>query len=746
MERVYLHGLAQVKKQGDTLYINSDGAGVVDEKTVIATGSDTPRTLADRFGDVINVRDFGAVGDGHINTVQTEVPKPVVVIVAGQSNAIGLSRETGNISVPGYFWNADMALWQNPVVDPVYPSTSGGFVPAMCEYVHSKTNRPIYIINVAVGATNCANSHINPAGSWGSAGNLRGRAESIIENALSAINMGYDMAGFIWLQGESDAVAIHNGLEQLSDYESCIEDTINWAVTTFNCKFIASLISYMDNDADSEVDSINDTLEKVINKNNNAVLSTDITKIFRELGYLVDEFHYTQQGYNLLGEKLGVSLSLYIENDVTITVTVQNSITGSDDTKAIQAALDACPEDGMVVFPKGIYVISYALFIKKSGIKLISLGAELSSSYNGSMILVSADRVVIDGFSFIGDVSLNRSIGVYFQKTQFSTVQNCYFYRLWRAVQMGNERAGELITLRCHVLNNYIAGCLGIGICISNSRYPKIAFNKIRDSGSEHVTLDNQTYYAEVHNNTMYGMCVGSGAIGMDGGSMAVITGNHIQINNPNKPAIAMNGHTDPTNYCVVSGNYFEGIAGSTVPAIWLKGGSPVLDETLDNDIYGSSYNIISDNIFRTFKNGIALRPYSGHNKIGKNQYVNITEDKIIDENGTNDIGYSNYSMPSSNKLTISYPDNHSTITAPANGWYAMVYQPENGGTAITGWLDMANLTTSVTSGVYINNSDVITGYRLFLPVKKGDVVRFDYPITPRSDSLLYFVKTDDVQ
>lgn len=64
MNRVYLHGVAHVKKQGGTLYIASEGEGVVDEKSVVATGSDTPRMLADRFGDVANVRDFGAVGDG----------------------------------------------------------------------------------------------------------------------------------------------------------------------------------------------------------------------------------------------------------------------------------------------------------------------------------------------------------------------------------------------------------------------------------------------------------------------------------------------------------------------------------------------------------------------------------------------------------------------------------------------------------------------------------------------------------
>ena len=70
MKREYLHGVAHVKKVGDTLYIASEGEGVVDEKTVIAAGSDTPRTLADRFGDVVNVKDFGAVGDGETDDTE----------------------------------------------------------------------------------------------------------------------------------------------------------------------------------------------------------------------------------------------------------------------------------------------------------------------------------------------------------------------------------------------------------------------------------------------------------------------------------------------------------------------------------------------------------------------------------------------------------------------------------------------------------------------------------------------------
>lgn len=60
----HLNGIALVKKKGNTLYVVSDPEGVADESPIIAEGTTTPRMLTERFADVVNVRDFGAVGDG----------------------------------------------------------------------------------------------------------------------------------------------------------------------------------------------------------------------------------------------------------------------------------------------------------------------------------------------------------------------------------------------------------------------------------------------------------------------------------------------------------------------------------------------------------------------------------------------------------------------------------------------------------------------------------------------------------
>lgn len=44
--------------------LGTPASGIVSATTAIATGGSTARSLADRFGEVLNVKDFGAVGDG----------------------------------------------------------------------------------------------------------------------------------------------------------------------------------------------------------------------------------------------------------------------------------------------------------------------------------------------------------------------------------------------------------------------------------------------------------------------------------------------------------------------------------------------------------------------------------------------------------------------------------------------------------------------------------------------------------
>ena len=64
MEHEYLHGRAFVKKSKGKIQIFETPYGLGDFAPVVAEGTTKPRMLKDRFADVVNVKDFGAVGDG----------------------------------------------------------------------------------------------------------------------------------------------------------------------------------------------------------------------------------------------------------------------------------------------------------------------------------------------------------------------------------------------------------------------------------------------------------------------------------------------------------------------------------------------------------------------------------------------------------------------------------------------------------------------------------------------------------
>ena len=66
-----LKGYAFAKKKGDDIYVFEEGQQTLgDETPVIAEGSTVPRLLKDRFADVVNVKDFGAKGDGTTNDTE----------------------------------------------------------------------------------------------------------------------------------------------------------------------------------------------------------------------------------------------------------------------------------------------------------------------------------------------------------------------------------------------------------------------------------------------------------------------------------------------------------------------------------------------------------------------------------------------------------------------------------------------------------------------------------------------------
>lgn len=106
----YHSGVALAKKKGKDIHIVETPVGIGDMLPVIAEGSSVSRVLRKRFADVVNVKDFGAKGDGKTDDTQafrvaSKARKPVWVsggkyLVTGHVEG-NFYAESGTVSIVG---------------------------------------------------------------------------------------------------------------------------------------------------------------------------------------------------------------------------------------------------------------------------------------------------------------------------------------------------------------------------------------------------------------------------------------------------------------------------------------------------------------------------------------------------------------------------------------------------------------------------------------------------------------------
>lgn len=244
---------------------------------------------------------------------QANFSKPLLFLVAGQSNARGAADRPSSIVVPsGAFWNGD--TWVHTIKDPVSPSRQGSLCPALAKVISDRTRRKVYIVNVSVSGSSSNEACIkNDKKSWSRTGFLRKRAVSIYKRAVSKMDDPFEFGGVIWLQGETEAKLLSKGHISLYDAQAGFQDVYKWLTNTFGKVFIIG-IGYRNGDTRSDPahEQINRIIMQLAYKTDNCYFASNMPMKLRNLGLMqrpvkagASNPHYLIRGYELVGEDAG---------------------------------------------------------------------------------------------------------------------------------------------------------------------------------------------------------------------------------------------------------------------------------------------------------------------------------------------------------------------------------------------------------------------------------------------------------
>ncbi|MBO4793867.1 MAG: hypothetical protein J5556_04785 [Deltaproteobacteria bacterium] len=244
--------------------------------------------------------------------------KPLLFLVAGQSNAAGTADKPSSIVVhSGAFWNGKE--WVSPLRDPVFPARKGGFCPALAKAIADGTGRKVYIVNVAVGGTSSNAAYFkSPKKSWSAYGSLRGRAKSIYRKAVAHLDEPFEFGGVVWMQGGTDGIYYAKGLITLEDARQGIEDVLTWLTDSFGKVFVIG-IGYKNGAEQYDLarETIHKTMRQVSGTIPHCYFASDMPIRLRSLGLMKGgpgrpDAHYLIRGYDMIGSDAGKFIAKHI--------------------------------------------------------------------------------------------------------------------------------------------------------------------------------------------------------------------------------------------------------------------------------------------------------------------------------------------------------------------------------------------------------------------------------------------------
>lgn len=242
------------------------------------------------------------------------MPRPIADLlpIAGQSNAKGRGNQALSPAVTLDHGLEVSSTIENPLDDPVLGAQTGSFCPALVNSIYPLSGRPVAICSGAVGGTKLlAESDPGSDTNWSPTGNLTDALIGKILEAWATLdNAGYDVKvqGIVWSQGEGDANSWPNGSATLAAaYEAALSDLVDRIQAGIGLTIPLWVIrTGRQNSADDAYyQAVRLGQDNAAANDPDIIMAYTDTVNFPSYGWMSDNVHYSQAGYNDIGTVAG---------------------------------------------------------------------------------------------------------------------------------------------------------------------------------------------------------------------------------------------------------------------------------------------------------------------------------------------------------------------------------------------------------------------------------------------------------
>lgn len=260
--------------------------------------------------------------------LQSSLVAQQLYLLAGQSNAGGLGDSAlSNLQISSRAFEFDINSCSiKPLKDPAGQSWKslemvhgrGTILPAFTKKISELQNKNIIVVHAARSGSSCSvKAELDHYGTWDKNGKLLRETIEKTEKARQVSGLG--LTGILWMQGERDANAIHDGKETALEYKIALKSIISRFREAFGkcTPFFIIQTGYQSGRIQDGNDSVRAMQGIVAKEVDRVYMVYTETNLFFERGWMHDFVHYNQLGLNDIGFKSAIAIDKIFSNSNT---------------------------------------------------------------------------------------------------------------------------------------------------------------------------------------------------------------------------------------------------------------------------------------------------------------------------------------------------------------------------------------------------------------------------------------------